>query len=180
MKKVLIAIAVVLVVAIGGLLGAAAMQPDELHVERSATIAAPPEQIMPMFTDLKAWGRWNPWHELDPDMELTYSEPSSGEGATYSWSGNQDAGTGTMTITEIDESSVVYALEFKEPFEDSSTVRIDLEPQGDGSSTKVVWSMDGENNFVGKMFMLFMDFEQMIGADFEKGLDNLAEEVGAA
>jgi hypothetical protein len=30
--------------------------------------------------------------------------------------------------------------------------------------------MDGDNNFVGKAFGLFMNMDKMVGADFEKGL----------
>jgi hypothetical protein len=30
--------------------------------------------------------------------------------------------------------------------------------------------MDGENNFVGKAFCLFMNMDKMVGGDFEKGL----------
>jgi len=180
MKKVLIGVAIALVLAVGGLLGAAALQPDELRVERSATIEATPEQISPLCTDLKAWADWNPWHELDPDMELTYSEPSSGVGASYSWDGNEDAGKGSMKITKIEPHRVEYDLVFEEPFEDTATVIIEFEPeQSDPARTKVTWRMEGENNFMAKIMFLFMDMDALLGADFEKGLKNLAAEVEA-
>lgn len=179
MKKVLIGVGVFLAVAVGGVLGAAAMQPDELLVERSATIGAPVDHVMPLCTDLRAWSSWSPWDELDPDMTLTYSEPSDGVGASYSWEGNENVGKGSMRIVSIDDTSVVYDLEFKEPFEDQATVTLEMTPAGDGS-TEVTWRMEGENDFMGKMIGLFMDMEGMIGGDFERGLDNLAEEVARA
>jgi hypothetical protein len=42
-----------------------------------------------------------------------------------------------------------------------------------GESTKVTWSMSGKNNFIAKLFGLFMNVEKMCGNDFEKGLANL-------
>jgi hypothetical protein len=33
--------------------------------------------------------------------------------------------------------------------------------------------MDADNDFMGKLFCLFMDMDAMIGADFERGLENL-------
>jgi hypothetical protein len=40
--------------------------------------------------------------------------------------------------------------------------------------------MDGKHNFIGKAFGMFMDMDNMLGADIEKGLAQLksvAEEV---
>jgi len=41
----------------------------------------------------------------------------------------------------------------------------------------VVWGMDSANTFPSKVFMVFADFDAMLGADFEKGLANLAGRV---
>ena len=75
MKKVLIGVAAVLVLAVGGFLAAVLMQPDELKVERSATIDASPEVLMPLCTDLKSWHAWSPWSDRDPNAKLTFSDP---------------------------------------------------------------------------------------------------------
>ena len=159
------------VLAIVALLVAAAMQPDSFRVERSRDIAAAPEAVRAQLTDLERWAAWNPWAELDPNMQLTYSEPASGVGAWYEWQGNDDVGRGRMEITEVSDERVVYNLQFVEPFESQSDVILELQPQGDG--TRVSWIMEGENDFVSKMFAVFMDMEEMIGKDFDKGLANL-------
>jgi len=39
------------------------------------------------------------------------------------------------------------------------------------------WAMYGENQFVGKIFSLFMDCEKMVGPEFEKGLADLKKIV---
>ena len=33
----------------------------EFSVSRSIEIAAPPERITPLLTDLRAWQQWSPW-----------------------------------------------------------------------------------------------------------------------
>ena len=37
----------------------------------------------------------------------------------------------------------------------------------------VTWAMDGNHNFIGKAFGLFMDMDKMLGTDIEKGLAQL-------
>ena len=42
-----------------------------------------------------------------------------------------------------------------------------------GTSTKVTWAMDGQNNFMAKAMGLFMNFDTTVGGEFEKGLASL-------
>ena len=42
-----------------------------------------------------------------------------------------------------------------------------LEPTADG--TKVTWSVVGQNNFIFRVFGLFMDMDKTVGPMFEKG-----------
>jgi hypothetical protein len=37
----------------------------------------------------------------------------------------------------------------------------------------MTWAMTGENNFIGKVFGLFMNMDKMVGSDFERGMANL-------
>jgi hypothetical protein len=39
-----------------------------------------------------------------------------------------------------------------------------------GAATRVTWSMQGANNFVGKMIQTVIDMDRMVGKDFEAGL----------
>jgi uncharacterized protein YndB with AHSA1/START domain len=172
-KKVILAIAAVIVLAIVGLLIAAAFQPDEYRVERSREIAASPEAIHAQISDLERWAEWNPWGELDPEQKLTFSDPPAGAGAWYEWKGNEDVGEGRMEITEVTPTQVSYQLEFIEPFASEAEVYMILEPGEGGESTKVTWAMAGENDFMSKVFAVFADMDAMIGADFEKGLKKL-------
>lgn len=176
-QKIALGVLAVLGLAVVGVLAAAAVQPDTLRVERSRAIRATPEQIRPHLTELRNWVRWSPWEGIDPNQRTTYSEPSSGEGAWYAWEGNADVGKGRMEIASITERAVRYRLSFVEPFESQSDVEIALEPQGE--STRVVWSMTSKNDFLSKVFCVFMDMDAMLGRDFERGLEQLERAVGA-
>ena len=52
--------------------------------------------------------------------------------------------------------------------------------QPDGLQTVVTWAMSGKNNFMMKLFGLFVNCDKMVGCQFEKGLANLKSVVEAA
>lgn len=163
-RKILIGIGVVIV----GLIVVIATRPPTFHVERSTTIAAPPELAFAQVNDFHKWTAWSPWEKLDPSMQKTF-EGASGSGATYAWKGNDKAGEGKMTIEQSDKNArIVIKLEFIKPFPATNTATFTFAPDGQG--TKVTWSMDGNNNFMSKAFQLFMNMDKMVGGDFEKGL----------
>jgi hypothetical protein len=167
-KKILIG----LVVLIGGFAAFVATRPSTFHVDRSATVKATPEVVFGQVADFHKWQDWSPWEKLDPTMKKTYSGPASGNGAAYAWAGNDKVGEGDMTITAAQPNDkITIRLEFLKPWKAVNTATFTFKPAGDG--TAVTWAMDGENNFMGKAFALFMNMDQMIGGDFEKGLAGL-------
>lgn len=155
-----------------GVLATAAAQPDTFRVERSRNIEAEPEVIRAQLVDLHRWAEWNPWADRDPDMTLQFSEPAEGAGAWYEWEGNEDVGTGRMTISSVDDQRVRYDLEFIEPFQSTSHVELRMEP-GTVGTTHVTWLMEGDNDLMGKLMGLFVDWETDIARDFDQGLANL-------
>ena len=62
-------------------------------------------------------------------------------------------------------------LEFVKPMESAATCALTLADTATGSF--VTWSMDGSHNFIGKAFGMFMDADNMLGTDIEKGLAEL-------
>jgi hypothetical protein len=105
-------------------------------------------------------------------MTRTFDGPESGAGAIYAWEGNDDVGTGKMTITSsTSPGAIEIELAFIEPFPSTSKTEFRFDEQ-DGSTT-VTWTMSGDNDFMGKAFSLFMDMDTLIGGDFDKGLANL-------
>jgi hypothetical protein len=167
-KKILI----VLVVAVGGFLAFAATRPDTYHVERSTKIDAPPAVVYSQLENLKAWDAWSPWEKRDPAMKKTYEGPPVGVGSAYSWDG-KDVGAGKMTITGTEPpKQLKIRLEFIKPFTATAAVDFKLESAG-GKATAVTWAMDGTNDLMGKIFGIFMNMDQAVGSDFEKGLASL-------
>ncbi|AXR06237.1 SRPBCC family protein [Salinimonas sediminis] len=144
--------------------------PDEYEVERSIIIAAEPDDIYPEVVNLKAWPSWGVWFQRDPNMQIKYGGPDRAIGMFSKWE-SESQGDGKMEITELKHNKkVIYSLYFPE-YEMGSTGVITLEPTEEG--TRVTWSDSGEvgNNPVNRYFVLMMD--DMIGPDFETGLENL-------
>lgn len=145
---------------------------DTYTVERSATIAAPPQEIYRHLIDFRRWSDWSPWEDMDPAMDKTFSGADAGVGARYAWSGNRKVGQGSMEITDATEPSrVQIALEFLKPFKASNTTTFTLAPESDG--THVTWAMTGRKTLMTRVMGVFKSMDSMVGPDFEKGLTRL-------
>ena len=174
-KKLLIGLAVIAAL-VGVFLVMVFMQPSKLHVERSIVINATTASVFAEVNDFRRWDNWSPWAKLDPNVKNSFKGPKMGKGAMFHWDGNDDVGEGSMEIVASEPSErIAIDLRFIRPFEDRSDVQFHFKPQGE--QTEVTWTMEGENNFVAKVMCLFMDFEKMIGADFEKGLASMKQSV---
>lgn len=175
LKKILIAVAVLLV----GLVGLIATRPADFKLERNAKIGAPADVVFAQLNDFHNWKAWSPWEGKDPAQVTKFEGAESGVGAAYFWSGNDDVGEGRMTITESKPSELVnIKLEFLKPFAATNTTIFTLKSGAEG--TEVNWAMSGKNDFMGKAVSLIMDMEKMVGPDFEKGLEKLKEVSEAA
>jgi hypothetical protein len=168
-KKILLGGLIVIVLAIAIFCAVVAIQPAHYHVERSATMNATSSVVFNQVNDFHKWDAWSPWAKLDPNMKTAYDGSPAGNGAVYSWTGNSNVGEGRMTITDSKPSeSIKIKLDFIKPFAATNATVFSFKPQG--NQTSVTWTMDGDNNFIGKAFGLFMNMDKMVGGDFEKGL----------
>ena len=168
-KKILLGIVIVVVGLVAVVAIAAALQPSHYRIERSANINAPASVVFAQVNDFHKWEAWSPWAKIDPAMKQTYEGASSGTGAIYTWAGNNQVGEGRMTITESHPNDLIkIKLEFIKPWSATNATDFAFKPQG--NQTAVTWTMDGDNNFMGKAFGLFMNMDKMVGGDFEKGL----------
>ncbi len=140
--------------------------PKDLHVQKSKVIDAPISMLYSTVTDMSQQETWNSWATMDTTMDITVSSPSTGEGASYSWT-SENSGEGKYT-----QHDLVY----------NESVRMDLDFAGQSAGgdwrfeevdggTEVTWSFDGTSpwprnltNFIGKM---------VLGKSFSKGLDML-------
>jgi len=174
-KKILIGVSAVVVL----LLVTVALQPAEFRCERSAKLPAPPSVVFAQVNNFQNWRAWSPWEPVDPGLTRTYDGPSSGVGSTYSWIGNAEVGEGRMTIIESRPSELIrIRLEFFKPFAATNLTEFTFKPEGD--ETLMTWTMTGTNGFCGKAMCMLMDMDQMVGSQFEQGLDNLKSVVAKA
>lgn len=155
------------------------MAEDTYTVTRSTTVNAAPSVVYGKIVDLARWESWSPWAQLDPSMDVTYSDSTEGPGSHYSWSGNRKVGSGKMTITDVTPNERIdIDLEFLKPFKAQNKTTFTLTEKGeaDGSATEVTWSMTGKNTLMTKVMSLFTSMDKMVGKDFEKGLAQLKAE----
>lgn len=168
LSLILLFVAVVIAIAMG--------KPGAFSIQRSIAVRAAPESILPWIADFHRWTEWSPWESLDPRLQRTYSGAASGAGAVYTWAGRK-SGSGSMEILEVESSrKVALVIRFLRPFRATNLTVFQLEPQG--TSTFVTWTMSGPNTLVpGKILDVFLDKDQLIGKDFEKGLRALKRAV---
>lgn len=164
-------ILLLLVLVVAGLGLGAYLLPRNVVVERSASIAAPPSDVFPLVNSLRRAAEWSPWFGRDPEMEVAFSGPDEGVGATMAWSLDDPAvGSGRQEIVEsVPGERVVSALDFG----GMGTARawFDLVPEGSG--TRVTWGLDSDMGMspVGRWMGVMMD--RWVGADYERGLENI-------
>ncbi|OWJ90986.1 polyketide cyclase [Pseudomonas sp. A46] len=162
----------IIVVAILGVLGYAAISPDHFRIERTASIAAPPEKVFPLINDFQQWPAWSPWEKIDPTLKRSYSGPQAGVGAVYAWQGNNEVGTGRMEIIGSEPASrVEIKLDFQMPFEAHNTAEFILSPENGG--TRLTWTMYGPSPYTHRLMQVFFDMDDMVGSRFDQGLANL-------
>jgi carbon monoxide dehydrogenase subunit G len=172
MFKILLIVAGCLGVLVVAVLIVAATKPDTFHVQRSASIQAPPDKIFPLIDDFKNWTAWSPYEYKDPAMKRTFGATVAGKGAVYEWDGNGQVGSGRITIVDTaPPSKVDIKLDMLRPITAHNDVEFTLVPEG--GATKVTWAMTGQVPYVAKIMHVFFKLDRMVGGDFEAGLANL-------
>lgn len=167
LRNLLIGFVVIIAAAAAG----AYLLPRHVIVERQITVDAPPEAVFQHINSLQAGMDWSPWMGRDPEMEVTFSGPEEGVGATMVWTSDDPAvGNGRQEIVEsVENQRIATALDFGDM--GTAAAWFDLVPEGD--ATPVTWGLDADmgNNPIGRWMGLMMD--GMVGADYEQGLANL-------
>lgn len=160
---------VVIVVSIGFIL------PRKVHVERRSLLISSQKTVFSQVNTLKNWVKWSPWLQMDTTMQLIFSGPESGVGATLKWlSKDKNVGNGSLSIiSSVSSDSLEVVFDFAEKGKSVGKFFFLKENQ----NTNVTFSIDSDlgTNPVSRWFGLFSD--RMIGPDIEKGLFNLDQLV---
>ncbi len=169
-----IGIILLIVILFLGIIGIIA--PKEFNMSRRIIINSDKSAVYKVLADYSRMIEWSPWAKLDPACKYEYSGNAGEVGHSYSWKGNKDVGSGTMTLTEVvPDDNLTFSLKFLEPFESEADGKWIMKDTTDG--TLVTWTFHTQHNFVNSIFMYFMDMEKMLGPDYEKGLASLKEVI---
>jgi effector-binding domain-containing protein len=150
----------------------------KFEVSETKIVNAPAELIYDQVKDFKNWENWGPWLQIDPNIKISKSEKTDGEGSTYSWKSNHEA-LGNVSIEtkkviplkEIDQELVIETLLGVS----KSDVYWRFENTETPGQTKVTWGVKGDPTFLEKVMMAFRehDIGTGVGILFPLGLANL-------
>ncbi|MBT8303210.1 MAG: SRPBCC family protein [Bacteroidia bacterium] len=155
-----------------------AVQPNEFDVARTRNIQAPAEVVFNNVNDFKNWPAWSAWLEKNPETKLSFPEKTSGVDGYYTW--EDEDGIGKMTTTGVNAPTTI---EQEMQFGDFPPSKVSWDfNSGEKGSTDITWRMQGDDlPFIMKFFgAISGGFENMLGPDFERGLEKLDSIVVAS
>lgn len=170
LKKVLIALAVIIAIP----LVIALFVKKEYAVEREININKPNTEVFEYIKYLKNQDNYSKWATMDPNMKKDSRGTDGQVGFVSTWDSEiEDVGKGEQEIVKITEGKRIdFELRFIKPFEATEPAYMTTEAVSE-RETKVKWGFSGKMPYPMNIMMLFMNMEEMIGADLEEGLKNL-------
>jgi len=172
MKKFLKIIGGILLLLIAFVLIAGIFVSKTYHIDKSITINAPLEKVWNNINSLQSMVKWSPWLDADPNVKTSFDGQEGVIGSSYKWDGNSDVGSGIQTITKIEQPKRMDSrLHFIRPFEGNADTFVEL--SNDGSGTKATWSFDTKYKYPMNVMQLFINMDDMMGKQFDKGLGKL-------
>jgi Polyketide cyclase / dehydrase and lipid transport len=148
------------------------------RLERTETIAAPPDAVQALLANLQFWIGWSPWERPDPTLQRIYGGPDSGAGANYFWSGDEQSGSGRMTVVSATATEVRVRVEIEKPRRRSNEFEFRLVAQD--KQTRVTWTAVCENDRAGTLQQLLESPAPATALELEAGLRKLKEVAEAA
>lgn len=149
--------------------------PSQYQVERSIDIAKPASDVFAYIRLLKNQDQYSVWAKKDPNMKKIYTGQDGTVGFISRWESlDKEVGIGEQEIKmiNVDALEMETELRFFEPFEGTERSYMKVSSL-DQKKSKVIWGFDGSMPYPSNLMLVFMNFEEMIGKDFEEGLSNL-------
>lgn len=171
-KKILIGLGVVvLLVALLGF-----FLPKEQHIEREIVINKPRAEVFAYLNSIRNQQAWSPWLKMDPHVQVDYSGPAEGVGATSTWDGNKDIGKGAQEFKAVKKNERIdMELRFERPMEGVSQAHFITEDAGKGQ-TRVKWGFDSSTmKFPCNIMSAFM--KPYMNKIFDDGLKDLKNQL---
>lgn len=172
--KILKRIVLIIVGLIAILLIAAIFVNKDYAVEKQIIINKPKSEVFEYIKHLKNQDNYSKWATMDPNMKKTYRGTDGTVGFVSAWeSEDENVGVGEQEILKITEGERVdFELRFIKPFESTDAAYMTTEVLED-NQTRVRWGFNGHMDYPMNLMLLFMNFEEMIGGDFQQGLSKL-------
>lgn len=143
-------------------------------VERDVTINRSKSEVFDYLKFLRNQDEFSKWASMDPNMKKDFRGTDGTVGFVSAWDSESDeVGKGEQEIIGIVEGERIdYELRFFAPFESTDQAYMITESAGMNQTT-VKWGINGKMAYHMNFMMLFMDMEEMLGADLSEGLNNL-------
>ncbi len=127
--------------------------PRNVRVERVATIAAAPADVIAIASSAESYQTFNPYKKADLALSIEVFGPATGVGS--GWTFDSKDGKGQAVVTKVAADRVEYALDLGSMGKPNQTISV----TPDGSGSKVTWAMDADmgNNPIGRVMGLFLD-----------------------
>ncbi len=171
MGKLIVGFVGVIFLIFVGLLVLSFVAPTEFNVERETVVVKPKAEVFAFLKPLKNQTEWS-WMKKDPEMKLTFIGKDGEVGSIMKWDSKGEPGVGEQEIKKIvDGERIEYEMRFKTPWESTSKSWVTTEDEGDGK-TKVRSGFSGTMPRPANLVLLFTDFEEVVGKDFDEGLAN--------
>lgn len=173
-KKALLIIGILITIP----LIAAMFLKNNYAVERKIVINKPKSEVFEYLKFLKNQDNFSKWATMDPDMKKSYRGKDGTVGFVSAWeSTNEDVGQGEQEIEKITEGERIdYELRFIEPFESTEKAYMTTTTVAE-NQTAVTWGFTGHMAYPSNIWLLFLNFEEMIGGDLQTGLEKLKSEL---
>jgi hypothetical protein len=174
LKKILIAVALLLVFLVVAIAAATFLSPTDFRIEREVVINRPKAEVFAYAKMLRNQNEWGPWFKKDPAMQQEFRGEDGKPGFVSYWkSENSDVGEGEQEIKNVIEGERMDSqLRFKQPFESNADAYILTDSIGD-SQTKVTWGFSTVMPRPFNLMTLVMDMDAAVGNDFQQGLDTM-------
>lgn len=171
--KILKTILYILLTIIGVWLIAAAFIEGKCNFEKSVSINSSPEKVWIHTNSLKTMDMWSPWNKLDPNMKKEWTGITGKVGEKVCWEGNEQAGKGCQEVVKVDPANrkIETKIVFLTPYESENFASVNVVPEGKGSIA--TWTFSTEIPYPWTVTKLMYDLEEMIGKDYQEGLNSL-------
>ncbi len=158
-----------------GLAAGMVVLPDNYRIERRIEIAAEPEVVYEVISNLHTWPEWTAWNlGLDPQAVFDFSGEPSGDGARLVWDGPK-LKRGEVNLFDCEEPQhIAYTLDF-ESGKHIAEGTFEISTSMNGSF--IVWTNSGE--LPGWTKLMGPMLSSLVAPQLESGLEGLKRRIEA-